>query len=164
MKSGSVTVAEGVPVKKRHYRLRLVISGGICAALAAGCGGTPATKATSATNAGSATTTTAAGQSNATASSSLHGMLPASIQKSGVIRVGVNAITPPFDYKANGKFTGIEAAMRTVMANELGVKFDPTVIVPFSALLPALQSGREDMIMGEMTDTAAREKIVNFVD
>lgn len=95
---------------------------------------------------------------------SLHDLLPANIRKTGVITVGVNAITPPFDYYVNGKLSGIEAAMRGVMAKELGVTFKATVIVPFSALIPGLESGRYDMIMGEMTDTTAREKVVTFVD
>lgn len=102
---------------------------------------------------------------SATASTgSLRALLPASIRKTGVITVGVNAITPPFDYYVDGKLSGIEAAMRGVMAKELGVSFKATVIVPFSALIPGLESGRYDMIMGEMTDTVARQKIVTFVD
>ena len=52
--------------------------------------------------------------------------------------------------------------MKAVMGH-LGWKYK-WVTSDFNGLIPAVQSGRVDMVVSDVYDTAAREKVVDFVD
>jgi len=95
----------------------------------------------------------------------LHAMLPPAIQSSGVIHVATDAQHPPCDAMEddNVTFTGWEEDVRQALGKKLGVKMSP-VSVNFDGLIPGVQSGRYDIATQCISDTAEREKQVDFVD
>ena len=85
-----------------------------------------------------------------------------SVQKSLVI--GSDLSYPPFEtIGESGKAEGVSVDL----ANALGKKFGTPVVIeniPFVGLIPALQSGRIDMVISSMTDTEERRKSITFSD
>jgi polar amino acid transport system substrate-binding protein len=102
----------------------------------------------------------------ASTSASLNGSLPAAIRQAGVITVATYPGHPPNNFLAPDGSTviGVDASIREVLAKELGVQFRVLKISGFNGLIPALLSGRADMIMSGMSDTRQREQQVSFVD
>ncbi|MEX6509069.1 ABC transporter substrate-binding protein [Jiella sp. M17.18] len=98
-------------------------------------------------------------------SQKLHDMLPKRIQDAGVVKVGVEPLTPPYEMYGDDKTTivGMEPDLANEMGKILGVKF---VQVPsqFAAIIPGIKAGRFDIGMSSMGDFTAREKIVDVVD
>ena len=78
------------------------------------------------------------------------------IIKNGEIRIGMTANQPPYSMKTkNGKLMGYEVDLATILAKSMGVKLK-MVELPFSELMPALQSGKVDAVMSGMTITPER--------
>jgi polar amino acid transport system substrate-binding protein len=104
---------------------------------------------------------TASGASNAP----LFKDLPASIQQSKVIDVGTSVAYPPYDYNtaSNPKVIGFEPDLRTALGKLLGVKFVDKVVT-FDELVPGIQANRFTIAMDGVSDTKAREAVVDFVD
>ena len=93
--------------------------------------------------------------------------LPASIQKSGVIRVGSDIEYPPIEFFKEGTKTvqGLDYDLAQAMGQALGVKFTFTNDTDFAGIIGAMNSGRFDIIMSAMNDTAERRgKGVDFID
>lgn len=124
---------------------------------------TPITQGLSAAATSRTSTSVTSKQPNHT---SLYNQLPTSIRASGVITVLTYAGYPPTDFLApNGSTViGIDPSVEQVLAKELGVTFKVEELGSFEGLIPALQSGRADVIMSGMTDTKARQKVITFVD
>ncbi len=95
----------------------------------------------------------------------LNAKLPADIRKAGVIKVGTEAQYPPFESLAddNKTIVGLDPDLAAAVGQVLGVKLVYTNMA-FDGLLPALDSGRFDMIQAAVTDTKVREKQYDFVD
>ena len=96
----------------------------------------------------------------------LNAMLPDDIKSAGVIKVATNIPYPPWEmYTEVGSQqpTGIDYDLSQALAAKLGVKstFDQTV---FDAIIPALQAGKEDIVMASMFDNAERQQELDFVD
>lgn len=89
--------------------------------------------------------------------------LPSAIRDAGVLRIGAITDEPPFVLIEDGELQGIDIDMMGGIARALGLKveLDKT---SFDGMIPGLQSNRFDVIMGDLTDTAPREKVVSFVD
>lgn len=100
-----------------------------------------------------------------TADPALHAMLPEAIRKAGVINLVTDAHYPPCESFAadNTTMIGYEPDLWNAMAQKLGVKVKATSIA-FDGLIPGVQSGRYDMAMECISDSAEREKMVSFVD
>lgn len=82
---------------------------------------------------------------------------------SGTLRVGINPDYPPIAYKDHGKLTGIEV----VLARQTGVDLNKEiefVELPWDDLIPALDSGKIDVIMSGMSITSERAQRVRFTD
>lgn len=80
----------------------------------------------------------------------------------GELRVAVQTQGPPFSFvDRNGQRTGSAIELTTLMAEEMGVK---VVYLDFDwdGLLPALLSGKADMLAADMTPTLARATRVAF--
>jgi polar amino acid transport system substrate-binding protein len=107
----------------------------------------------------------AAASGQAGAAGSLNSELPAAIKTAGVIKVGTSTAYPPYDFTTADSDTviGFEPDLRAALGNLLGVKFDITV-VKFPELVPGIQANRFDVAQDGISDTADREKIVDFVD
>jgi polar amino acid transport system substrate-binding protein len=100
-----------------------------------------------------------------TSSAPLFGDLPASIQQSKVINVATSTAYPPYDYTTANSSTviGFEVDLRAAIAKLLGVTF-VTHVTGFDELIVGIESGRFQAAMDGIGDTAAREKVVSFVD
>jgi polar amino acid transport system substrate-binding protein len=91
-------------------------------------------------------------------------LLPASIKKSGVIQVGVDATYAPNEYKdSSGAAVGWDIDLFNAVAKKLGVKANYN-IADFATIIPKIVNGQLDVGVSSFTDTTAREKQVNFVD
>ncbi|MFM2484255.1 transporter substrate-binding domain-containing protein [Celerinatantimonas yamalensis] len=86
------------------------------------------------------------------------------IQNSGKLRVCFEAGYMPFEMKTkDGRFIGFDIDMGKTMARAMGVQFVP-VNTAWDGIIPALQTGKCDIIMGGMTITPKRNLKVNFAD
>jgi polar amino acid transport system substrate-binding protein len=166
-------------------------SGGSSSPAAGGAAGSstspaPASTSGSATggsaSAGAATGGSAAGQSSTgtsaaagaggsstaasgSAGQSLHDQLPDAIKQRGTLVLGTTAQYPPCESFAPGstEMVGFEPDIWNAIGQKLGVKIDATSL-DFSSLLPGVQSGKFDVAIECIRDTAAREATVSFVD
>ena len=91
--------------------------------------------------------------------------LPEAIAKSKVIKVAVNSIYPPMEYKdpESGDLVGFDIDLGNAIAKELGVKLDWQESA-FEQLLPSLTTGRVDMILSGMSDLPTRRDTADFID
>lgn len=121
------------------------------------CGGSPQ-------NASSKTGgTTSAG---AKVDPKLRAILPARIRRSNVIRIASNAPYAPFvAFKTAGsrEFVGLDVDLARAIGEVLGVRVQFAQL-PFDSMIPAVKAGRYDAVMGGLSDTKEREKVLDFVD
>ena len=81
----------------------------------------------------------------------------------GELRVGVSGDMPPMNFLAkDDKVIGMDVDLATMIAEVMGVKLNLQRI-DFGGLLPALDSGRIDMIVSNMTMTPDRNLKAAFV-
>ena len=86
-----------------------------------------------------------------------------SILKKGELTVGTSGTYPPLTAKTkDGKLMGLDIDISGVIAASMGVKLK-MVSLPFDELLPALESGKIDLIISNMTITPKRNLKVAFV-
>lgn len=85
------------------------------------------------------------------------------IVATGELRVGCTGDMPPLNMTTKtGELIGMEIELAELIADAMGVK--PTfVTMPFADLLPALQTGKIDLIISGMTITGKRNLQVAFV-
>jgi polar amino acid transport system substrate-binding protein len=102
-------------------------------------------------------------KSESGSSSSLKSSLPKEIQDSGVVKVGSDIAYAPVEFNKGGTPTGMDVDIANALGKELGVKFQFQNNV-FDNLIPALDSGRFNVIMSAMTDNKTRQDKVDFVD
>jgi len=95
----------------------------------------------------------------------LHDLLPADMQKSGVLRIATSAASPPYTMYAedNKTITGGDIDLALAIGQVLGLKVQVTALA-FPGIIPGILSGRFDMSISSMGDTPAREKQINFVN
>ena len=85
------------------------------------------------------------------------------IQHRGELIVGTMGNMPPLNMTdKDGKIFGMEADLAELLANAMNVKVK-FVTKPFNELLPALQTGKVDMVLSGMTITPKRNLKVAFV-
>jgi polar amino acid transport system substrate-binding protein len=79
-----------------------------------------------------------------------------------LLRVGVNATREPFSFvDQNGRITGHDGELARVIADRLQRPME-FVDVRWDALIPALQSGKIDMVVTGMTANEERRQFVDF--
>lgn len=84
------------------------------------------------------------------------------IQKRGELRIAVQTQGPPFSMiDKNGERTGSSVELAKLMAKEMGVKA-VFLDLDWDGLLPALISGKADLLAADMTPTLARAVKVAF--
>ena len=91
--------------------------------------------------------------------------LPPRILADKLIRVAVNGTYPPMESvdPATNKLVGFDIDLGEAIAAKLGVKLewqDGT----FAQLIPAVQTGRADMILSGISDLPARRETLDFID
>lgn len=77
------------------------------------------------------------------------------------LRVGYSSDYPPLAFKRDGHAAGVEADLAQKVGKALGRKIH-FVELPFSELVPALESGEIDIIMSGMSVTPERQRRVAF--
>lgn len=79
----------------------------------------------------------------------------------GIIKVGVNAEFPPFEYMENDKMLGFDIDLMNYIAARIGygVEF---VNMPFDKLIPSVVNGEADCAISAITATDERESVVDF--
>jgi polar amino acid transport system substrate-binding protein len=138
------------------------LSAAIVSALAlaaAGC-------STGSTSSGAAASPAAlSGDTPTAAAGSPSSLVPAAIRKAGVLTVGTSAPDAPMTYfEADGKtYTGVEVDVVTAIAKGLGLDVK-WVNADWKGLIPALTSGRYDVVAADVADYTDREKLVTFVN
>lgn len=71
---------------------------------------------------------------------------------------------PPFTYKSSdGEWTGFEVDLAAAICAQLEADCQTTPTA-WSGMIPALQSGKIDVIMNSMSITAERDKVIDFTD
>jgi polar amino acid transport system substrate-binding protein len=124
-------------------RLWLAVAGMVAAGAIAACGSSSSNSTTS--------------SSSATGSSSSNG-------KTYII--ATSADFPPYTSRSASdpnQIVGFEPDMVQALMKHLGWKYK-YVTSDFNGLIPSVQSGRVDMVISDVYDTSAREKVVDFVD
>ena len=82
--------------------------------------------------------------------------------KGAVLRIGVSATREPLTFiDQSGKVTGIDGEIARHIGAKLGRPIE-FANMKYMALIPALQSGKVDMIISGMNATEERQKSVNF--
>ena len=79
----------------------------------------------------------------------------------GKLTMGTNAEFPPYEFYDNGAVTGIDAEVAAAIAQKLGLEL---VIedMDFDSLIPAVSTGKVDVVLAGLTVTEERQKTVNF--
>lgn len=77
------------------------------------------------------------------------------------LKVGVSPDYKPFDYKENNQLTGFDIDLVEEIAKRQGIKIK-WVQISFDGLIPALKSGKIDMIASGMSSSEDRKKHVDF--
>jgi len=86
------------------------------------------------------------------------------IMKRGELRVGFESGYVPFEMtNKKGEFIGFDMDYARRLAKAMGVKFVP-INTAWDGIIPALMTGKFDIIMGGMTITQERNLKVNFAD
>jgi polar amino acid transport system substrate-binding protein len=95
----------------------------------------------------------------------LTGGTTASAAAPATIKIGTEAFYPPFESfaKDNKTIVGLDAELGTALGKALGSKVTFTHTA-FDGLLPALDSGRFDVVMAAITDTKERQAKFDFVN
>jgi polar amino acid transport system substrate-binding protein len=89
--------------------------------------------------------------------SSLHDLLPRTIQDKGVINVGSDIAYAPVEFTdKSGKTAGMDPDLGAAIGKQLGVKVQ-FANGTFDSLVTGLRAKRYDMIMSAMTDTKDRQ-------
>jgi polar amino acid transport system substrate-binding protein len=96
---------------------------------------------------------------------SLHDMLPEDIQSAGAVKIGTEALYPPFESFAedNKTIVGLDPDLANALGQVLGIDVTMTHTA-FDGLLTALDGGRFDLVMAAITDTKERQAQYDFVD
>lgn len=91
--------------------------------------------------------------------------LPARIAEAKLIRVAVNGTYPPMESvdPATNKLVGFDIDLGEAIAKHLGVKLE-WQDGAFAQLIPAVQTGRADMILSGISDLPARRETLDFID
>ena len=139
-----------------------VVSVMLCAAMTAavlaGCGSSSAETVSEDTSAAAEETEDAAAEETAETAE-------ADTEESagGTLVMGTNAEFPPYEYYEGQEIVGIDAEMAAAVAEKLGMELKIEDMA-FDSLIPALSSGKVDIVAAGMTVTEDRLASVNFSD
>lgn len=83
------------------------------------------------------------------------------IKQDGTLHIGTSGDMPPFSYTVGGVNTGFEVDLLSMIAADLGVKVDFTV-VPVDGALTSFTDRNVDVMVGGLGITSTRENKVDF--
>lgn len=95
----------------------------------------------------------------------LHDRLPAEIRDRGTVLVLTDASYPPIESVGDDGRTpvGVDPDLAAALGTVLGVEFSLSN-ADFGTLIDRVEAGDADLVMSAMTDTAAREKQLDFIN
>jgi polar amino acid transport system substrate-binding protein len=96
--------------------------------------------------------------------SSVTALVPASIKQKGSVNNAIYNDGAPEQFLQGGKLVGIEPDFAEAVSEVMGVKFNVIPVGSFDSIIPGLQGGRYDAAFADFGITAAREKVVDFVE
>ena len=140
-------------MKKISRRSFLAAAGLSVAALAlTACGGSASSVASSvASSASSAAASTSAAAGELTT------------VEAGKLTMATNAEFPPYEYYESDEITGLDIDFAQAICDKLGMELEVEDMA-FDSIIPAVNSGKADMVVAGMTVTPDREKEVLFSD
>jgi polar amino acid transport system substrate-binding protein len=91
--------------------------------------------------------------------------LPADFKSKGKIVVALTEQTPPSGFVGpDGKtIVGVDADLAALLSQKLGMPLEVQG-TSFDQIIPGIEAGKYDMTIAAMSPTAAREKVLDFVD
>ncbi|MBB5867430.1 polar amino acid transport system substrate-binding protein [Allocatelliglobosispora scoriae] len=151
-----------------HVRRIALGAAALAVALSAtACGTADDTASSTKTPDATAVTVTIDGIGEVGTDAKLAAKLPADFRTKGTILVATNAPYQPFiDFKAEGntsEFKGLDYDLIQAASARLGLRTTWSQ-QPFDGLVPGLQAGKYDVIVGGVTDKKARQQVATFVD
>ncbi|MHC8347255.1 transporter substrate-binding domain-containing protein [Pseudomonas sp. RT6P73] len=81
----------------------------------------------------------------------------------GELRIAIEANTPPFNFKDDGKLTGFEVELGQMLANELDVRAD-FVVTDSTDLLPGVETGKYDIAINHIAMTPELKDRFDFTE
>lgn len=85
------------------------------------------------------------------------------IKKVDMVKIANSGVYPPFEFKEGSTLVGFDVDLSHLVARELGVK--PNIsVVDFKGLIPALNSGKVDLLISAVTYAPVRAEQVAFSD
>ncbi len=162
----SLATPSSATPRRRHAATRTIAIACAGGLLIAAC--SSSSKSASSPSSGSSATTPAAASTSSAASgvdAAAAALLPASIKSAGTLNDGVNLPNPPLEYQNNGAgaYTGFDIDLAAALAAKLGLKVHYDNLA-FTALLTSLDSGRVDIVLSGLFDTAKRQAKYNILD
>jgi polar amino acid transport system substrate-binding protein len=82
-------------------------------------------------------------------------------KKDTILRIGTNAEYPPFEFKQDNQFAGVDMDLVKTLAEKMGVKYE-IIDMDFDALIPSLTSNKIDLAASAITITDERKQQVDF--
>jgi cystine transport system substrate-binding protein len=92
-----------------------------------------------------------------------HAELIDDVNDRGELRIALEANTPPFNFKDDGKLTGFEVELGQLLANELDVRAD-FVVTDSSDLLPGVETGKYDVAINHIAMTPELKDRFDFTE
>ena len=92
-----------------------------------------------------------------------HAELIDDINDRGELRIALEANTPPFNFKDDGKLAGFEVELGQLLAQELDVRAD-FVVADASELLPGVESGKYDVAINHIALTPDLKDRFDFTE
>lgn len=82
-------------------------------------------------------------------------------ERQQALRVGITEVPPFVILEADGSWSGISIELWQRIAERNGYRYE-LLPMPFDRLLPALEDGQLDAVVGALTMTAERETLIDF--
>lgn len=84
--------------------------------------------------------------------------------ENGKLVMLTNAAFPPYEYRtSDGQAAGVDVDLSQAIADQIGVELE-VVDMEFDSLIPAMQSGKGDLVAAGLTVTDERKQSVDFSD
>lgn len=84
-----------------------------------------------------------------------------SSQEKPTLKIGMNAEFPPFSYKVDGSFVGIDVDLAHKIAEKMDQPYE-IVDMEFENLIPAITAGRIDFAISALSITEERSRLIEF--
>lgn len=139
----------------------MMLCAAMTAAVLAGCGSSTQTATDDAASAGTEEAADAA--EDAAAEEETADAAETEETAGGTLVMGTNAEFPPYEFYEGQEVVGIDAEMAAAVAEKLGMELKIEDMA-FDSLIPALSSGKIDIVAAGMTVTEDRLEFVNFSD